>query len=87
MQLQPEINYSFVANPNRYLTFSPTITANWQASADERWTVPVSLGISQLMKFGRQSVNLQASAYYNVIAPPGSSNWTLELLVQFLYPQ
>jgi hypothetical protein len=87
MQLQPEINYNFVANPNRYLTFSPTISANWQASGDERWTVPVSLGIGQLMKFGRQSVNLQASAYYNVIAPPGSSNWTLELLVQFLYPQ
>jgi hypothetical protein len=36
---------------------------------------------------GRQSVNLQATAYYNVVAPPGSGNWTLELLVQFLYPQ
>jgi len=87
MQLEPEINYNFPANPNRYLSFSPTLSANWQASGNERWTVPVSLGIGQLVKIGRQSVNFQATAYYNVVAPPGSGNWTLELLVQFLYPQ
>jgi hypothetical protein len=87
MQLQPEINYNFPANPNRYLSFSPTLTANWQASGNERWTVPVSLGIGQLVKIGRQSVNFQATAYYNVVAPPGYGNWTPELLVQFLYPE
>jgi hypothetical protein len=86
MQLEPEINYSFKSDPNGYLSFSPTLTANWQASGNERWTVPVSLGIGQLMKFGHQSITLQATAYYNVVAPPGSGNWTLELLVQFLYP-
>ena len=54
---------------------------------DERWTVPVSLGIGQLLKFGHQSINLQATTYYNVVAPPGSAHWTLELLVQFLFPE
>ncbi len=87
MQLQPELNYTFKDNPNRYLSYSPTITANWEASGAERWTVPVSLGIGQLFTFGRQSVNLQATAYYNVVAPAGSGNWTLELLVQLLYPK
>jgi hypothetical protein len=87
MQLEPEINYTFKGNPNRYLSFSPTITANWEASGSGRWTVPVSLGLGQLVKFGKQSVNLQATAYYNVVAPPGAGNWTLELLVQFLFPQ
>jgi hypothetical protein len=87
MQLEPEINYTFKDNPNRYLSFSPTITANWEASASQRWTVPVSLGLGQLVKVGKQSVNLQATAYYNVVAPSGAGNWTLELLVQFLFPQ
>jgi hypothetical protein len=87
MQLQPEINYNFKNNPNRYLSFSPTITANWEASGSDRWTVPISLGLGQLVKVGKQSVNLQATAYYNVVAPAGAGNWTLELLVQFLYPQ
>jgi len=86
MQFEPEINYNFTSNPNRYLSFSPTITANWEASGSERWTVPISLGIGQLVKVGKQSVNLQATAYYNVVAPPGTGNWTLELLVQFLFP-
>ena len=87
MQLQPEVNYNFKDNPNRYLSFSPTITADWQASGSERWTVPVSLGIGQLVQFGHQSVNLQATAYYNVVAPTDASKWTLELLVQFLFPK
>ena len=87
MQLQPAINYSFRNHPDRYLSFAPTITANWEASGDERWTLPVSLAIGQLFKFGHQSVNLQAAVYYNVIAPSGSAQWTLELLAQFLFPE
>ncbi len=87
MQLQPEVNYNFRRDPDGYFSFSPTITANWKASGSERWTVPVSLGVGQLVKFGKQSVNFQATAYYNVIAPADTSNWTLELEVQFLYPQ
>src|SRR5271167_1797021 len=87
MQLEPEINYTFEDNPNRYLSFSPTITANWEVSGSQRWTVPISLGIGQLVKVGKQSVNLQATAYYNVVSPPGAGNWTLEVLVQFLFPQ
>jgi len=87
MQLQPEVNYAFKDNPNRYLSYSPTITANWEAGGSERWTVPVSLGIGQLFTVGHQSINLQATAYYNVVAPAGAGNWTLELLVQLLYPK
>jgi hypothetical protein len=87
MQLQPEINYNFQSNPNAYLTFSPTLSANWQVSGSERWTVPVSLGIGQLFKLGKQSINLQATAYYNLIAPPGTGNWTLEVVLQFLFPK
>jgi len=49
--------------------------------------VPISLGLGQLFNFGHQSVNLQASGFYNVVTPPGSAHWTLELLVQFLFPQ
>ena len=47
----------------------------------------MSLAIGQLFKFGQQSVNLQAAAYYNVVAPAGSAQWTLELLMQFLFPE
>ncbi len=87
LEFQPQINYNFKSNPDRYLTFAPTITANWKASGSERWTVPLALGIGQLVKFGGQSVNLQASAYYNVVRPADAVNWTFELTVQFLFPK
>jgi len=49
--------------------------------------VPVTLGIGQPVKWGKQPVNLQATAYYNVVKPTDAGNWTLELTVQFLFPK
>lgn len=87
MQWQPQVTYNFADNPDRYLNFAPTITANWKATGSERWTVPLALGIGQLFKFGKQPVNLQATGYYNVIKPADAANWTLEFQVQFLFPK
>ena len=87
MELQPLVNYNFADNPGRYLSFSPIVTANWKANGSDRWTVPLSLGIGQLVKFGNQSILLQATAYYNVVKPADAAKWTMELQVQFLFPQ
>ena len=53
----------------------------------ERWTAPVTLGIGQLVKWHKQPVNVQATAYYNVVKPTDAASWTLELTVQFLFPK
>ena len=49
--------------------------------------MPVTLSISQLVKWGKQPVNLQATAYYNAVKPTDAGSWTLELTVQFLFPK
>lgn len=69
MLLQPFINYNFPDAPGRYLSFSPIITANWEATENKNgWVVPlgigIGIGIGQIMKWGSQPVNLQAGAYY-----------------------
>jgi len=64
MLLQPFVNYNVPDKPGRYLVFSPIITANWKASSSDTWTVPLGLAIGQVMKFGRQPVNVNTSAYY-----------------------
>ena len=87
MLLQPFINYNFPHHPGLYLSFSPIITANWEASSGNKWTVPVGLGIGQIMRWGRQPVNLQAAAYYNVERPDFAPNWNIRLQVQFLFPK
>jgi hypothetical protein len=87
MLIQPFVNYNFPDKPGRYLTFAPIITANWEANSDDRWTVPVGLGIGQITKWGKQPVNLQASAYANVEKPRNGADWQLRLQAQFLFPK
>ncbi len=87
MLLQPFINYNFPDSPGRYLTFAPIITADWEAESGQSWTVPLGLGIGQIMRFGKQPVNLQASAYYNVEKPDNAADWQLRLQLQFLFPK
>ena len=64
MLLQPFINYNFPDAPGRYLSFSPIITANWEATENKNgWVVPlgigIGIGIGQIMKWGSQPVNLR----------------------------
>lgn len=87
MLLQPFVNYNFPESPGRYLTFAPIITANWKAPSEQRWTVPLGLGIGQIMRFGKQPVNLQASGYYNVERPDDAARWQLRLQIQLLFPK
>jgi hypothetical protein len=87
MLFQPFINYNFPNHPGRYLSFSPIVTADWKASSDNTWTVPLGIGIGQIMRFGKQPVNLQAGAYYNVVRPDFAPQWNLRLQAQFLFPK
>jgi len=85
MTLQPFVNYNF--HGGWYLTSSPVITANWEASHGDRWTVPIGGGVGRVFKIGRQPVNMQLSAYYNVAKPTGAADWQLRAQVQFLFPK
>jgi len=87
MLLQPFVNYNFPQSPGRYLTFAPIITADWEAGSGQQWTVPLGLGIGQIMRFGKQPVNLQGSAYYNVERPDNAARWQLRLQLQLLFPK
>jgi len=85
--MQPFINYNFPSSPGRYLTFSPIITANWEAESGEEWLVPLGLGIGQITRLGSQPVNLQAAFYYNVERPKGAPNYQVRLQFQLLFPK
>ena len=67
MTLQPFLNYNLP--DGWYLTTTPLMTANWEATHENRWTVPVGGGIGRIFKIGDQSINAQISAYYNVVTP------------------
>ena len=87
MLLQPFINYNFPDAPGRFLSFSPIITANWKAESGQQWTVPLGLGIGQILKIGQQPINVLAGYYYNVERPDGGSRYQVRLQLQLLFPK
>lgn len=84
---QPFINYNFPKHPGRYLTFSPIITSNWEADSGNKWTVPLGLGIGQIMKLGKQHVNFQLASFYNVVRPDDASTWQIRFQAVLLFPK
>ena len=84
---QPFINYNFPDTPGRYLSFSPILTANWEADSGQKWTVPLGLAMGQVMKLGKQPVNLQLGAFYNVVRPDFASRWQIRFQFTLMFPK
>ena len=79
------INYNL--EDGWYLTSAPIITANWEASSGEKWTVPFGGGFGKIFRIGKLPVNGSAQVYYNVEKPTSGADWTLRLQLQFLFPK
>jgi len=60
-------------------------TYNWNSN---RWTVPIGVSVSHVMKFGEQAVSLSAGLRYWVESPDdGPQGWGLRFGVAFLFPK
>ncbi|MFC1825584.1 neuromedin U [Thermodesulfobacteriota bacterium] len=70
-----------------YLTSAPIITANWEASSGNKWTVPFGGGFGKVFHIGKQPVNGQIQAFYNVEKPQFGPDWQLRFQLQFLFPK
>lgn len=84
-------NFQYFINYNLpkgwYLSMSPTITADWEAGSDNRWTVPFGGGFGRVFKIGKQPVNASLKAYYNAWHPDEASNWNISAQLVFLFPK
>ena len=79
------INYNL--KKGWYVSIAPILTANWEASNGNRWTVPFGGGVGRIMKLGFQPVNLSASFYGNAVYPDGTSSWNMRLQIALLFPK
>lgn len=79
------INYNFQSG--WYFSSTPTITADWEADSDDRWTVPVGGGIGKLIRFGQLPVDVKAQGFVNAVKPDGAADWTLQVQVKLLFPK
>jgi hypothetical protein len=83
--LQYFINYNL--KKGWFITWQPTLTANWEATNGGRWVVPFGGGVGRIMKLGFQPVSLTAQFYGNAVHPPGASPWGMRLQIAFLFPK
>jgi hypothetical protein len=86
MNLQPIANYFL---PDGWsIGYSGNILANWKASGEDVWTVPIGLSIAKVFKFGRLPVRFALAGQYMPIHPDvGGQKWNIQLLVAPVIPK
>jgi hypothetical protein len=62
---------------------SPNIIANWEQGNDDRWTVPIGLGINRTFQFGKLPIRIGFEVHYSVVQPDNvpSSEWDYRLFI------
>ena len=68
--------------------FGPNITCDWTADSDQRWTVPVGLGINTMIKIGKLPVKVGVETYYYVESPDSfGPQWDIRILFVPIVPK
>jgi hypothetical protein len=83
--VQPFVNYNFKGG--LYLVSAPIATVDWLAPGGQQLLLPVGGGIGKIFHIGKQPVNAQLSAYYNIVRPDYAPDWQLRAQVQLLFPK
>ncbi len=60
-----------------FINTTPTITANFNASEGQQWTVPVGAGFGKLHKFNKLPVKFMLQYYVNVVQPKAEGTTVL----------
>jgi hypothetical protein len=64
---QPFVNFNF--GRGWALSESPSITANWNAPGNQKWTVPLGLAVVQTNTWFKLPMSFQLAYYGNVVRP------------------
>lgn len=68
--------------------YSGNIIANWKASSGNVWTVPLGMGVSTVVKFGRLPVKLGLAWQYMVVQPnSGGQKWNIQFQIIPVIPK
>ncbi|HEY6825948.1 MAG TPA: hypothetical protein VI259_03760, partial [Gemmatimonadaceae bacterium] len=67
------------------ISTAPLITSNWSAPSDERWTVPIGLGVSKVTHVMEQPFNLLMQYYHAIKHPSNAGSEQLRLEVAALW--
>jgi hypothetical protein len=69
------------------ILFLATINLSAQDTQGKKWIIPVGAGFGKILTLGKQPININPQAFYNMIAPTGAGTWPLQLQVILLFPK
>lgn len=86
MNLQPIFSLFFEGGWN--VGYSGNILANWEAPSNNRWTVPIGVGVGKVVRFGRLPVKIQLAGQYMVTQPdPVGQRWNVQIQLTPVLPK
>jgi hypothetical protein len=80
--MQPFINHTWPSTIG--VTFNTEATYNWEI---KHWTVPLNLGVSKIVRLGKQLASIQGGVRYYVERPAFGPNWGLRSTFTLLFPK
>jgi len=78
--------FNYNLNDGWYLYSNATITADWEADSDNRWTVPVGGGAGKIFNIGEQPVSASFQLLSNVEKPDNAPDWGWNFQFAALFP-
>jgi len=85
--IQPMLFYNFPSHPGAYVGYNAAISADWKASSNNTWTVPLGLSVGKTFDMGKGSgLDVMIGPYYNVERPDGGARWSLRFGITWLFP-
>jgi hypothetical protein len=83
--LQPFIAYT--TNTHTNFILSSESTGNWNANSNNgKWTVPLIFQVGQILKVGKQAINLQIGGKFYADSPRYGPDWGVRFTLTLLYP-
>lgn len=79
--LQPFL--SFTSRTHTTVALNTESTYDWE---DSKWTVPLNLMVSQLLKLGGQPMQFQLGPKLYVAGPTGAADWGIRFAYTLLFP-
>ena len=68
-----------------YVTTQPQPSADWTVSREDRWLMPIGLGVGKAVTFGKRQVSGELDGYYSLVHPTTLPypKWVLTLQFTF----
>ena len=81
--------YFFTYNIKKgwYVNSSPNFGADFKAAEGQKWDVPLGGGFGKILTLGKQPINLNAQAFYNLVAPDGAGTWNFQFQFILMFPK